>query len=150
MRALFNKCAVLAALGVLTMGAALAQDASPLPPVQKSGGVEYLNGGIGLDQSTAMRQMSKRWPLTLEFAVKDQHGADFAANVQATIRDTNGQSVIQVDSAGPLLMAKLPPGQYTVDATFAGKTLHRRVAVKPGQPATEAFLWPEGTDQPLS
>jgi hypothetical protein len=147
MRSLFKNPAVVAALGVLLMGSSWAQDASPLPPVQSSGSVEYLTGGVGSDESKAIEQASRQWPLTLEFAVKNQNRADFAADVKTAIRSTDGRSVIQLDSAGPIVLAKLSPGRYTVDATLAGKTLHERVNVKPGQHAKAVFVWPEGTDE---
>lgn len=146
MRKLFKKSAAVAAMGALLLGTAFAQDMSSLPPVHKSGGVEYLTGGVGSDQSTAIERASKQWPLTLEFAVKDKSHADFAADVNTVVRDAKGHPVIQVDSAGPFVLAKLKPGRYVVDASLDGKTLHERVLVKPGQHARAVFVWPADTD----
>jgi hypothetical protein len=142
MRHLFKKSAAAAALGALLLGNAFGQDAPQVPMVQKSGPVEYLTGGVGLDQSTAIERVSKQWPLTLEFAVKDGARADFAADVNTVVRDAGGRPVIQVDSAGPFLLAKLAPGRYRVDASLQGKSLHQRVVVKRGEPVKAVFLWP--------
>ena len=48
--------------GLLLGGVARAQADSALPAVQKSGAVEYLSGGIGLDESTAIQSASRHWP----------------------------------------------------------------------------------------
>ena len=38
-------------------------------------------GGIGQDESTAIEKACRQWPLTLEFAIRDKHHADFVADV---------------------------------------------------------------------
>ena len=40
-------------------------------------------------------------------------------------------TVLGVDRAGPMLLVKLPPGSYTVDATYDGKTERRTVQRRP-------------------
>ena len=53
-------------LSTLLAGGAFAQSA-PLPPIQHAGAIEYLSGGIGKDEASAVEHASKQWPLTLEF-----------------------------------------------------------------------------------
>jgi len=139
--------AVLGTLMTLMTGAALAQAGAPLPPVQTSGPVEYLSGGIGADESAAMRKASGQWPLALEFAIQDRQRADFAADVKVRIRDARGNEVLQATSEGPFLLARLAPGNYAVEATLAGQTLQRKVDVKAGQSSREVFLWAAGADK---
>ncbi len=146
MRTPIHKAAIAAALGTL-IATGFAQAATALPPVHKSGHVEYLSGGIGHAESAAIERASKEWPLTLEFAVKEKQHAEFAADVKTVVRDAKGHTVLQTDSNGPFLLARLEPGQYAIDATLGGKTLHEKVAVKRGQPAKAEFLWPAGTDE---
>jgi hypothetical protein len=129
------------ALGALAMGGTLAQ-AAALPAVQKSGAVEYLSGGIGLGESTAIQEASRHWPLTLEFAARDQHRADYLADVNVVVHDAKGHTILRTVSSGPFVLARLAPGAYDVDATIAGKTLREKVVVKPDQPAKALFLWP--------
>lgn len=150
MRTLIRKVAIATTLGTLMVGGAFALAATALPPVHKSGHVEYLSGGVGKDEATAIETASKQWPLTLEFAVKDNKRADFAANVSVVVRDAKGHTVLQTTSDGPFLLAKLAQGHYAVDATLAGKTLHEKVRIKHGQPAKAVFEWPAGTDQSRS
>lgn len=150
MRTLIHKAAIAAILSPLMMGGAFAQPAATLPPLQQSGQVEYLSGGIGKDEAKAIEIASKQWPLSLEFAVKDKKRAEFAAAVNVVVHDAKGHTALQTTSDGPFLLAKLPPGHYAVDATLADKTLHEKVQVTRGKPAKAVFIWPSGTGESRS
>ena len=133
--------------GVLLAGAAHAQSDSALPPVQKSGAVEYLSGGIGLDESTAIKNASRHWPLSLVFSVQAPGKAEFASDEKLEIRDAKGAQVLATTASGPFLLAKLPPGSYSLRASLAGKTLERKVQIKAGGSARVELVWPAGTNQ---
>ena len=150
MRSIKSRTWLAGALAVLAMGATAAQAASLLPPVQKSGTVEYLSGGIGRDEARAIEGEARHWPLKLEFAVKDKKRADFAADVKVLVRDAKGHTALDLTAAAPFLLAKLAPGHYSIEASLAGKTLHERAIVKPGHPAKALFLWPAGTGESKS
>ncbi len=139
--------AAMLAAGLLLGSAAQAQNESALPPVQKSGAVDYLSGGIGLDESTAIQSASRHWPLSLVFSVQAGGKADFASDVKLEIRDAKGASVLETTASGPFLLAKLPPGAYRLRATLAGKTLERQVQIKAGGSARVELVWPAGTNQ---
>ena len=115
-----------------------------------NGQVEYLSGGIGVDEAKAIDNISQQCPLTLEFAVKDRMKADFVADVNVMVSDAKGHTALKAIENGPFLLAWLQPGRYTVDATFAGKTLHEKELVKAGQPAKRSFEWPDGTGESRS
>jgi len=138
------------AVGALMMGSSLVQAAANLPPIQRSGSIDYLTGGVGRVESTAIQSESMKWPLTLEFAVKDKNRADFAADVNVVVSDTKNHPELQVKSGGPFLLAKVKPGKYMVAATLAGKTLHKQVMVTTGKPTKVEFLWPTGTSETRS
>jgi hypothetical protein len=129
------------ALAALLAAGAHAQPA-PLPPVQRADGIEYLSGGIGKDEAHAIEQVSKRWPLTLEFAVQDGKHADFTTGVHVRVRDAKNQTVLQATADGPYLLARLQPGRYTVDAERQGQTRHERVAIASQHGARAVFVWP--------
>ena len=139
------------AAGLLLAGAAQVraqtQADSALPPVQKSGAVEYLSGGIGLDESTAIKSASRHWPLSLVFSVQAGGKAEFASDVKLEIRDAKGALVLEATASGPFLLAKLSPGSYSLRATLAGKTLVRKVQIKAGGSARVELVWPAGTNQ---
>ena len=146
-RGTLNLAAAMLAAGLLLGSAAQAQGDTALPPVQKSGAVEYLSGGIGLDESTAIKSASRHWPLSLVFSVQAAGKAEFASDVKLTIRDAKGAPVLETTASGPFLLAKLAPGSYSLRATLAGKTLERKVQVKADSSARVELVWPAGTNQ---
>src|ERR1700754_3809296 len=126
--------AAIAAAALMSAGG-LAQAATALPPVQTSGPVEYLSGGIGQGEAQAIEQASRHWPLTLEFAEHRPPRDEYVADVDTVVRDQAGRTVLDIVSDGPFVLAKLPPGSYSIAATMDGKTLHETVVVKQGEPA---------------
>lgn len=97
--------------------------APPTPRAQTYAGTEYVNGGAGEESRTAMARMQPGFPLRLVFS--DRTGEYIVAD---HVDVKNGAtSVLNVDKAGPLLLVKLAPGRYTIDATYAGRTEQRSV-----------------------
>ena len=141
MRNRMHKITVAAAAAAVLLGGGLARAATVLPPVHKTGSIEYLSGGIGLGESKAIESASRQWPLTLEFATRDRQRADFMADVKVRVRDARGHDALDATSDGPFLLAKLPPGSYVIDATAGGKTLHEHVVIRQHQPTRAVFVW---------
>ena len=127
-----------------------AQAEGALPAMQKSGTVEYLTGGVGLDESTAIKSASGQWPLSLVFSVQAGGRAQFASDVKLEIHDAKGALALDVTATGPYLLARLAPGSYSLRATLAGKTLTRQVQVKKGASSRVELVWPAGTNQSQS
>ncbi|MEJ2330642.1 MAG: hypothetical protein P8Z33_12455, partial [Gammaproteobacteria bacterium] len=67
-RRFFFSVAIL--LGSLLPLAAVAE----LTPVQVNDDVSYVTGGVGLEESTAIREMRKDYSLTMVFAETTSHG----------------------------------------------------------------------------
>lgn len=147
MKILTLKMTLLSTTGALMMGASMARAATDLPPIQRMGTIDYVTGGVGQTESSAMERASHSWPLTLEFAVKDKRRADFASDVKVEIRDAGQHVKLKLKSDGPFVLAKLHPGRYVVDASLDGKTLHEKVLVASGHPAKAVFVWPAGTGE---
>ena len=144
MKASIRRLTAVAAVGAALFGMATVQ-AAPAFPMHKVDGIEVASGGIGDGQSTAIQSEARHWPLTLEFAVRDHAKSDYAADVQVIVRDTKGQTVLKTTSGGPFLLARLDPGQYTIQASLNGKMLQQKVTVG-HEPIRHLFLWPEGSD----
>ncbi len=83
----------------------------------KADGVEYVTGGIGLDERQEMEKSAKDYTVKAVFAVSS---GGYAANVMVTITKPSGEKVLEVTS-DPWLYAKLPPGKYSLKAVYKGK-----------------------------
>lgn len=112
-----------------------------LPPMQHEGAVEYVSGGIGLDESTAFKAAMPQFPLALTFASSIDAKAAYVSDVQVVIRDSADHNVLNVTSQGPYLLAKLPNGQYQVFATYKAKTLSQKISVNGPNSAQAIFEW---------
>jgi hypothetical protein len=114
------------------------------PQVQKYETVEYLTGGVGIDEVDAMHAVVKDYNLILQFAAK--RSGEFVADVDVNVRDRAGKTLLAVKSNGPCLFAKMPPGQYKVSANFEGKLQEKNASV--GKQRTELyFYWPAQTTE---
>jgi hypothetical protein len=112
-----------------------------LPPVQTQGVVTYVGGGIGPKEAQALEAAARQYPLDLEFAITHTPRAKFAADVHVIITDAQGKRVLDTQSKGPFLSAKLPAGRYTVTAEQHQQTLTRTVHVATHKPTHVRFLW---------
>jgi hypothetical protein len=79
----------------------------------------YMSGGVGIDERQAMEKLGKNYNLKLSFA--DRSGA-YLDDVKLVIKNEKGTEVINTTTNGPWFYIELPPGKYSVEATFDGKT----------------------------
>jgi hypothetical protein len=130
----------------VTLAAALALGASTalaaLPPMKHQGEVQYLTGGVGQDESDSIKQAESKFPLALQFVQQATPHDEYLADVEVRVTDHRGHSVLDARTEGPFLLAKLPSGEYTVTATYAGRTLEKKVHVTDRASAREVFVWP--------
>ena len=142
-RALKGKTGPIAAAVAAVLAAAVfgAPSYAQLPPVQHQGTVEYLSGGIGLDESTAFKEAMSNYPLAMTFASRVVDRNAYASDVQVVIRDRQDQSVLDVTSNGPYLLVKLPPGKYQVSATYENKTQSQDISVGATGTRRIVFEW---------
>ena len=142
-----GKSAFVATAVTLTMSSAFAQSLPSLPAVHQSAGVEYMSGGIGVDESTAIKSISQQWPVTLVFSVKGSPRAHYAADVKVSIRDIKGHVALQIQSQGPYLLARLPAGGYALNAIYAGHSITKNFVIEKARPIQIDLVWPQGTGE---
>src|SRR6202171_2795660 len=133
-------------LGLLVIGGLAATahaDEGTLPAERSQGSVTYVSGGIGKDESDAMKQAASRYSLAIEMASPASPRAQYVADVKIDIRDQRGATVLSTTSDGPILLAKLPPGRYTVNATKNGASQQRDIVVGSGARQRVMFSFPE-------
>jgi hypothetical protein len=117
------------------MAQAQSVDATAMPAMKVQGSARFACGGIGSDESTAMRAAMKDHPLSLLFARAD--GA-YLAEVAVTIKDANGATALAMRASGPVCLIDLPTGRYTIEAATEGMTKSQSVTVGSG-PKTADF-----------
>ncbi|MBU9148794.1 carboxypeptidase-like regulatory domain-containing protein [Burkholderia multivorans] len=129
--------ALSAGLAAAAIGA-YAQSSDGLPEATQQGDISFVSGGIGKDQSTAFERNESAWPLALRFTGK---GGEYLADVHVRIVDGKGNEVLKTDARGPYMLVKLPPGRYTVHASYQGSDETRAVTVGAKGGAKAAFQW---------
>lgn len=88
--------------------------------------VPYLSGGVGADAREELVAKEKEYNLKIVAAEKS---GDYLAGVKVVIESARKEQVLDATMEGPILLAKLAPGTYTIRAISDGQTLTRTVAV---------------------
>jgi len=88
----------------------------------------YECSGIGLEE----REAAENVPHTLRliFARPDGH---YLGGVEASLSDAGGSEILAVRCPGPWVLLDLADGTYRVSASFEGKTVTRKVAIRGGK-----------------
>lgn len=115
--------------------------AQQLPASQYYGGVEYVTGGFGADESAALKAAMPDYPLAFTFAASDGQRAAYVSQVRVVVRDQYDATILNVESQGPFLLARLMPGSYQIHATYRNETQSRSVTVTGDQTTRVVFEW---------
>ena len=113
-----------------------------LPAAKTQGAVSYLSGGIGDDEEIQIRSAAKEYGVLLEFAEVERgtaHGR-WTSDVGVTIK-SGANAVLSATADGPLMLVKLKPGSYVIDAERQGVKQTKRIEVKANGVARERFFW---------
>ncbi|HXF67284.1 MAG TPA: carboxypeptidase regulatory-like domain-containing protein [Burkholderiales bacterium] len=116
---------------------------------ERGGAIAHASGGIGVDEQERLLAREKEFNLKLVFSLVQ---GNYVADVAVKIADAKGRSLLEHLAPGPFFLARLPAGQYTVAATYEGRTLTRKVKLAEGRLRTEYLRWPANpeTDSPVS
>ena len=100
--------------------------------------VPYMSGGAGADAREELLAKEKEYTLKIIAAEKS---GDYLAGVKVVIESARKMQVLDTTMEGPILLAKLAPGTYTIRATSDGQTLTRTVTI-PAQGLRQVdFRW---------
>jgi hypothetical protein len=107
------------------------------------GDVPYASGGITSDEADAMRAQARNYSLEVTMAAPSPFPGynDFVAGTAVRVTDANGVVVLDTPDTGPILLADLPPGTYTIEAADNGSVQTRHVHVAPRGRTQLTFLW---------
>jgi len=88
--------------------------------------VPYISGGAGAESRQELLAQERDY--NLKIVVADKSG-DYLADVQVVIESARKERVLEAAMEGPILLAKLRAGAYTIRATSDGRTLTRTVTI---------------------
>ena len=133
--------AAMALLAGMVAHAALAQTSpgAPTPPqVQHSpGGIDYMSGGAGEEERNAMAAQAAEFPLKI---VLSASAGEYVVADKLSVVTPEGE-LLRIRDAGPVVMMRLRPGSYTLEATWKDRTERRAVHVG-NAPATVNWQFP--------
>jgi len=89
------------------------------------GGIEYISGGAGEDDRASMASRQAEFPFKV---VLSEPSGEYLVADRLSVLTPQG-SLLIVRDAGPVVMMKLPPGPYVLEAAYQGKTERRSVQV---------------------
>ncbi len=86
-----------------------------------------------------MEARAREYNLRLTFGAK---AGQYIADVRLLIQDEKGKEIISTDTEGPWFFIDLPPGKYSIKATFKGETKEiRNLSLSKGKRARQYFHW---------
>lgn len=111
--------------------------------------LSYISGGVGVDSQERLNARAGEFNLKLVFTLVE---GNYLADVNVVLTDAKGGKIVEHLADGPFFLVKLPAGQYSVAATYEGKTVTRKLQVGARGLRTEYFRWPSNpeTDLPVS
>ncbi len=100
-------------------------------------GIAWVSGGIGLSERELLAaRFGRDYNLRLEFALPT---GSYVAQINVQISRVNGEEVLAVADVGPWLLTKLPPGNYSVQASAQGQQFQSSVTVPASGTRTLVF-----------
>lgn len=105
---------------------------------QEQNGIRYVQGGIGQDEANALRKTTG-YDLHVELSTGSE--GKFQSGATVDIQNAQGQPVLSVTDAGPLLYVQLPAGKYKVTGNAQGQRVQQVVAVDGKAPTTVSLNW---------
>ena len=131
--------ALLAAIMATALSAPALADTMMPKPVHR-GDVTYISGGIGLGEQHALEAAARNY--NLEITNADRKG-EFTAGTNLVIKSKSGHDMVSVTDTGPLFYAKLPPGEYTIQAKSGNQQRMRHVTIAAKGSTDVHLIWPQ-------
>ena len=112
---------------------------------KKAGGTApAVSGGVSLNARDTLRGSESNANVKLVFALNT---GNYVSDVQVKVMDKSGRTVVEDMSNGPWLLARLPAGSYTANATYNGSTVTQKFTVGTKGLRTAQFRWPASVEQ---
>jgi hypothetical protein len=106
-----------------------------------SKGFAYMTGGIGEEETAALKQNQKQFNLHLIFSTGN--GGEAATNVDVRIFDNNDQLIFRLLGASPRLNIRLPANHYGIVATLNGENQSHEFSLEDNEAKRIILNWKE-------
>lgn len=121
----------------LTTGLTLIASADE-PPMVQVNAINYVTGGIGDEERKSLQAVKNDYNLRI---VSSSAFGAFEGDTHILIRNAKGAEVLNVPDAGPIFLAKLPVGVYSVVAANEGQLKRQKISINGSEPARVHFSW---------
>ena len=92
----------------------------------KINGIRYMSGGLGIEERTILKDMTKDFSTKIVFAMTK---GNYISQVELIIKKINGKKIIEIVSDGPWVPVDLPEGAYEIVATHENKKKSQKVVI---------------------
>jgi len=107
---------------LLACSMANADDRKALRP-EVQNGVELVSGGVGAEEQAALKKMQSKY--NVHVTLSEPEGA-YLSGVTMEIETDDGTRLVQHTTRGPIFLAQLQPGRYTLHAHAKERTAEHR------------------------
>ncbi len=122
---------------VITAALASAAMAQPVERIMNRDGILYVSGGIGVSSQERLKMLEPQFNLKLVFTLTQ---GNYLGDVNVVMKDAGGKLLLEHVTEGPIFMARVPAGSYTVSATYSGRAQSRSIKAAE-KLRTEYFRW---------
>ena len=112
-----------------------------LPELQVRSSMSCMIGGVGSDESKALRAEAKKWPLNIEFSEHLENKDVWISGVRLKIMDAKKNTIFEESCNGPIFLAKLAPGTYDIAASYRGIEKKRQIKIEDGKSERVNMNW---------
>lgn len=118
------------AMATATLGLTLLAGTAPVNALERgvtADGWPYVAGGFGVEEREELAQARREFRLRVMTAARGS-GA-YVSGVRLRIADASGRGVFDGEVNGPWLLIDLPPGRYSLRASFQAETVEQQVTL---------------------
>jgi hypothetical protein len=106
-----------------------------------SAGIDYVTGGVGDEATQELRQFASDNGYNLKGFFTLNTG-NFVSDVRVALKNERGRTLVDDVADGPMFFAKVPPGNYSLTATYEKKTETQKMRIGQRDTRVAYFRWP--------
>ncbi|MFZ2973523.1 MAG: carboxypeptidase regulatory-like domain-containing protein [Ferribacterium limneticum] len=125
-------------LACLLPSQALAQGGAYALVEKQYGNVTYVSGGIGDEERDEIRMREGDFNLKLLFSERD---GSYLGSVDVVVLNPKSEKVLEANSVGPFLLARLPRGSYVIKVSMNGQEQQRKLSISEKRRSEGVFRW---------